>query len=49
MQNIREILEKHQVGIYFGAVVLAELVALLVPGTAAFESGVTRRLHSCCS
>ena len=37
-------LEKHQVGIYFGAVVLAPLVALLVPGTAALEGGVNPAL-----
>lgn len=44
MQNIRERFEKHQVGIYFGAVVLAALVALLVPGTAALEGGVNPAL-----
>lgn len=44
MQSIREILEKQQVLIYFGAVVLAVLVALLVPGTAAFEPAVNPAL-----
>ena len=44
MQNIREILEKHQVGIYFGSVVVAALVALLVPGTTALESSVNPAL-----
>lgn len=44
MQNIREILEKHQVGIYFGAVMLAALVALRVPGTEALEGGVNPSL-----
>ena len=44
MQDIREIFERHQVGIYFAAVVLAALVALLVPGTAALEGGVNPAL-----
>jgi len=44
MQNIREIFERHQVGIYFGAVVLAALVALLVPGTAALEDSINPAL-----
>lgn len=44
MQDIRKILEKHQVGIYFGAAVLAALVALLIPGTAALEGGVNPAL-----
>lgn len=44
MQNIRETFEKHQVGIYFGAVVLAALVTLLVSGTAALEGGVNPAL-----
>lgn len=44
MQNIREILEKHQVGFYFGSVVVAALVALLAPGTTALESSVNPAL-----
>ena len=44
MQNIRELFERHQVGIYFAAVVLAALVALLVPGAAALEGGVNLAL-----
>ena len=44
MRSIREILEKQQVLIYFGAVVLAVLVALLVPGTAAFERALNPAL-----
>ena len=44
MQSLRESLEKHQVVIYFAAVVLAVPVALLVPGTAAFESAVNPAL-----
>lgn len=44
MQNIRERLEMHQVSIYFGAVVVAALVALLVPGTTALEVGVNPAL-----
>lgn len=44
MQNIREILEKYQVGIYFGAVVLAAFVALLVPGTKTLENGINPAL-----
>lgn len=44
MQNIREIFERHQVGIYLGAVVVAVLVALLVPSTTALEDGVNPAL-----
>lgn len=44
MKNIREIFESHQVGIYLGAVVVAALVALLVPDTAALEGGVNPAL-----
>lgn len=44
MQNMREIFEKHQVGIYFGAVVVAALAALCVPGTTALEPGVNPAL-----
>ena len=38
LDNIRETLETQQVKIYFGAVVLAALIAWLVPGTTALES-----------
>lgn len=44
MQNIREMFERHQVGVYFGAVVVAAFVAFLVPGTAALEGGVNPAL-----
>jgi len=44
VRNIREILENQQIGIYFGTVVLAALVALLVPNTAALETGVNPAL-----
>jgi ACR3 family arsenite efflux pump ArsB len=44
MQDIREVLEKRQVGIYFGAVVLAALVALCVPGTSALEIAINPAL-----
>lgn len=44
MQNIRDRLENGQVGIYFGAVALALLVAWLVPGTTALESAVNPAL-----
>ena len=44
MQNIRDRLENGQVGIYFGAVALALLVAWLVPGTGALASAVNPAL-----
>ncbi|MEO7558761.1 MAG: arsenic resistance protein [Nitrosospira sp.] len=44
MQNIREVLEKCQIAIYFGTVVIAAIVALLVPGTTALEAGVNPAL-----
>ena len=40
MQKTKETLEKYQVGIYFGAVVLAGLAAWLVPSTAVLEHAV---------
>jgi ACR3 family arsenite efflux pump ArsB len=40
IQNVREILEHRQIGIYLGAVVAATIVAVLVPGTTALEAGV---------
>lgn len=44
MQNIREQLEKHQIGIYFRTVVVAATVALLVPGTTALEASINPAL-----
>lgn len=44
MQTIRERLEKHQISIYFAAVVLAGLAALLLPGTTKLESGINPAL-----
>jgi ACR3 family arsenite efflux pump ArsB len=44
LNELRENLENRQVKIYFGAVVLAVIVALLVPGTTALESGVNPAL-----
>ena len=44
IQNIRDILENHQVGIYFGAIVGAILIALLLPGTTALLSGINPAL-----
>ncbi len=43
-QSIRAILENRQIGIYFGAVVVAAISALLVPGTTALEAGVNPAL-----
>ncbi|MFW7342294.1 arsenic resistance protein [Pollutimonas sp. H1-120] len=44
MQSKRELLEKHQVGIYLSSVVLAALVAFLVPGTTVLEYGINPAL-----
>ena len=44
MQALRDTLESKQIAIYFGAIALALLVALLVPGTTALESLVTPAL-----
>ncbi len=44
MTSLREILEEHQVGIYFCAVVLATVVALIIPGTTALEVGINPAL-----
>lgn len=44
IQNVRDILENHQVGIYFGAIVGAILIALLLPGTTALLSGINPAL-----
>lgn len=39
-----EILEQHQIGIYFGTVVVAAAVALLVPNSTALEAGINPAL-----
>lgn len=44
MQIKRELVEKHQVGIYLGSVVLAVLVVSLVPGTTALGYGINPAL-----
>ena len=42
--KLREVLEAKQIAIYFSAVVLAALLALLVPGTAGLEAGINPAL-----
>jgi ACR3 family arsenite efflux pump ArsB len=42
--ELRESLEVHQVKIYFGAVVLAALVGVLVPGATVLEAGINPTL-----
>ena len=44
LTTLRETLEEHQVGIYLGAVVVAALAALTVPGAAALEIGINPAL-----
>lgn len=44
MHTKRELLEKHQVGIYFGSVVLAVLVGWFVPGTTVLEDAINPAL-----
>lgn len=44
IKNIKEILEGQQISIYFSAVVIAVLVALLVPGTTVFKIGINPAL-----
>lgn len=44
MQNIRERLDNHQIGIYLGSVVVAALIAVLLPGTTALESSINPAL-----
>ena len=44
MQNTRDALEQHQISIYFGAVVIAMVVALTIPGTAVLESVINPAL-----
>jgi arsenite transporter len=40
MQHIRDALERHQISIYFAAVVIAALVALTIPGTTVLEGAI---------
>lgn len=44
MYTKRELLEKHQVGIYFGTVLLAVLVGLFLPGTTALGEAINPAL-----
>lgn len=44
MRNAKDVLEENQALIYFGAVALAALVALVVPGTAALEAAINPAL-----
>lgn len=44
MQHVRDALERHQISIYFAAVVIAAVVALTVPGTAVLEGVINPAL-----
>ncbi|QHE89160.1 arsenic resistance protein [Hydrogenophaga sp. BPS33] len=44
MQHVRDALERHQISIYFAAVVIATVVALTVPGTAVLEGVINPAL-----
>lgn len=44
MKELREFLEDRQISVYFGTVVLAAVIALLVPGTTVLEAGVNPAL-----
>jgi ACR3 family arsenite efflux pump ArsB len=44
MNRLRDILETHQVAIYFGTVIVAALVGFLVPAAAALEGGINPAL-----
>lgn len=44
MAKLREFLESRQISIYFGTVVLAAVIAKLVPGTTVLEAGVNPAL-----
>ena len=44
MQNARDALEKHQVGIYLGTVLVAVATALVAPGTHVLEAGINPAL-----
>lgn len=44
LQRIKEILEDRQIGIYLGAMMVAAIVALRVPGATAIEAGINPAL-----
>ena len=44
MQATREFLEQRQIGVYFGAIAVAAVLAMLVPGTTALEVGINPAL-----
>lgn len=44
MSSLRDNLEKHQISIYFGAVVLGAVAALTIPGTTVLEIGINPAL-----
>lgn len=44
MSTLRDLLEGHQIGIYFAAIGLAALAALTLPGTTALEVGINPAL-----
>ena len=44
MQNTRDALERHQISIYFVAVVVATVVAWVIPGTAVLEGAINPAL-----
>ncbi|TKT57434.1 arsenic resistance protein [Agrobacterium sp. LC34] len=44
MSNARDVLETRQIGIYFGAVLFAALIAFVVPGTTALEKAINPAL-----
>ena len=44
MQNTRDALERHQISIYLVAVVVATVVALVIPGTAVLEGAINPAL-----
>lgn len=43
-QKLREFLETRQISVYFATVVLAAVIAMLVPGTTALEAGINPAL-----
>src|SRR4051794_12832451 len=40
IQTVRGVMETRQISIYFGVVILAAVIGLLVPGTRTFEVGI---------